>query len=336
MPGLAVRAAAWYLPERAVPVADLPELAALPPPERATCLSLGVDPLPVDDELSATDLAERAARRVMAAAGLTPDDIDALVLIEPRAPDRLLASETTHLQARLETRRALTFSVGGLGCVSITPALLVARGLLAADPELATILVAHGSKPATHRRYRHPVTVVGDSGQAVVVSRDGPVRIRDILVETNGAYWDLFQVEYRDQPSARWREECTNYPRYSFQLAVETRNRLRALAGLALRRNGLRPADVSCYLSQNLSVSTFRIYEEMLGMSIAPACVANLRRYGHLGANDVLLNLYRAIALQQLPDGGCAIVLNASPAAAWSVLVVENGDHTATSTAHYL
>jgi 3-oxoacyl-[acyl-carrier-protein] synthase-3 len=110
-----------------------------------------------------------------------------------------------------------------------------------------------------------------------VVSRDGPVRIRDLLVETSGAYWDLFQVDYRDRPSFRWREECTSYPRHSFQLAVETRNRLQALAGRALRGNGLRP------------------------------------------------------------DGGRALVLNASPAAAWSVLVVENGNPTVDGArAHYL
>jgi 3-oxoacyl-[acyl-carrier-protein] synthase-3 len=170
-----------------------------------------------------------------------------------------------------------------------------------------------------------------------VVSRDGPVRIRDLLVETSGAYWDLFQVDYRDRPSFRWREECTSYPRHSFQLAVETRNRLQALAGRALRGNGLRPEDVACYLSQNLSTSTFQVYEELFGMSIAETCLANLRSYGHLGPNDILLNLYRAIEQGKLPDGGRALVLNASPAAAWSVLVVENGNPTVDGArAHYL
>jgi len=337
MQDIALSAAAWYLPDQYLPVLDLPELGALSETERDTCLGLGIDEILTDDQLTAVDLAERAARLAMAQIGLNHDDIDALVMIESRAPRHLMASEATQLQARLSANRAVTFTVGGLGCVSITPALLVARGLLAADPEMNCILVVHGSKPATHRRYRHPVTVSGDGGQAIVVARQGPVRIRDILVETNGHYWDLFRVDYQDRPSAEWFEECTDMMQYSFKLAVETRNRLRALINLALERNNISQNDVVCYVSQNLSAATFRIYEEWLGIEIADVCRDNLRRFGHLGPNDVLLNLYRAMQHGQLPDGASGIVLNAAPAAAWSVLLVENRDHTnGESIAHFL
>lgn len=337
MSQLALRAAASYLPDHPVPLAELAELTALSEAQRDTCLALGVDQVPADDKLSTVDLAERAARRAMAKVGLSQDDIDALIVIESRAPNLFLASEATQLQDRLGVHRAVTFSVGGLGCVSISPALLTARGLLAADPGMSNILVAHGSRPATERRYRHPVTVNGDGGLAVIASRDGPVRVRDILVETNGHYWDLFRVDYRDRPSATWHEQCSNVPKYSFQLAVETRNRLRALNARALERNGMRQDDVSCYISQNLSVGTFRLYEELLQTTIAGACFDNLRQYGHLGPNDVLLNLYRAIEQGQLPDGGSAVVLNVGPSAAWSVLLVEHGDRTTASpAAHYL
>ena len=337
MQEIALRAAAWYLPDQTLSVSDLPELRALPEAERDTCLGLGIDQILADDQLTAVDLAERAARLAMAQIGLSHDDIDALIMIESRAPRHLIASEATQLQARLCANRAVTFSVGGLGCVSITPALLVARGLLAADPEMSCILVVHGSKPATHRRYRHPVTVSGDGGQAIVVARQGPVRIRDIIIETSGHYWDLFRVDYQDRPSAEWFEECTNMTEYSFKLAVETRNRLRALNNLALKRNNVSQKEVLCHVSQNLSAATFRIYEEWLGIEIADVCRDNLRRFGHLGPNDVLLNLYSAMRHGQLPDGASGIVLNAAPTAAWSVLLVENRDHTkGEGTAHFL
>ena len=334
MGAIALRAAAWYLPPDRVAVADLPELPALPDPHRQTCLSLGIDQVPVAHDLDAVDLAARAAHQALVQAGLSPAELDALIMIEPRAPQALVASEATRLQALLGADRAVSFSVGGLGCTSITPALMVARGLLAADPDLSNILVAHGSKPATRHRYRHPVTVNGDGGQALVVCRDGPVRVLDILVQTSGTYWDLFQVDYRDRPTAQWREECTDLPKYSFQLAVETRERLRALHRWILDRNGLRPADVTHHLSQNLSVSALRFYEESLGTPIADACFENLRRYGHLGPNDVLLNLYTAIGSPQRPDAGSAIVFNVSPAASWSAMLLAAGDSG--RRAHYL
>ncbi|MGH3901425.1 MAG: 3-oxoacyl-ACP synthase [Pseudonocardiaceae bacterium] len=335
MSAIALRAASWYLPADVVAVTELPELATLTDAERETCLALGIDHVSVDPELDAVDLGAHAAHQALADAGLSPAELDALIVVESRAPQAFVASEPTRLQALLGADRALSFSVGGLGCTSIAPGLLAARGLLCADHDMSNVLVVHGSKPATPHRYRHPVTVNGDCGQALVVSREGPVRILDILVETSGKYWDLFRIDYRDRPSAQWREECTNLPKYSFELAVETRNRLRELHRRILDRNGLQPDEISHHLSQNLSVGAFRFYEESLGVKIADVCFDNLRRYGHLGPNDVLLNLYTAIGSQQPPDFSRAIVLNVSPAASWSAMFMAGGDH-ATSQAHYL
>ncbi|RLK09794.1 3-oxoacyl-[acyl-carrier-protein] synthase-3 [Micromonospora sp. M71_S20] len=331
MPGtIAVRTMASFLPERSVAVAELPELAYLGPAERELCAGLGIDRVRTDPELDAFDLAAGAATRALTAAGLAPARIGALVVVESRAPATLMSSAETRLQAYLGAERALTFSVGGLGCVSSTPALLVARGLLAADPDLTDVLVVHGSTPATPRRYRHPVTVSGDGGMAVVVSRDGPLRVRDVLQETDGRYWDLFRVDYRDRPSARWTEQCRDPREYSFQLALESRNRLRAMYRRLLDRNGLTPSDVARHVSHNLSAGAFRFVEETLGVAVASTCRDNLRDLGHLGANDVLLNLATEIGTGRLRGGERAVLVSSSPVAAWSMVLVEfDGDPAA-------
>ncbi|GGV10994.1 ketoacyl-ACP synthase III family protein [Streptomyces spectabilis] len=332
-PATAIRAAACYQPDRVLAVADLPGLAELGDGERETCARLGIDEVRADESLTAFDLAVRAARQALSDADLTAAELGALVLIDARVPDTLMSSAATRLQALLGAERALTFSVGGLGCVSLTPALLTARGLLAADGDLDHVLVVHGSKPPTPLRYRHPVTVSGDGGAAAVISRRGPVRVLDIVQETNGDHWDLFRVDYRDRPSARWREECRDIPQYSFRLAVESRIRLRELHRRLLDRNGLAPGDISRHLSHNLSEGTFRFTEEALGIEISTTCFDNLRRYGHLGPNDVLLNLRTELDRGGLAEGQRAVLLSASPVAAWSLLLVEIGDG---ATTHYL
>lgn len=325
MPAIALRAAAWYLPPTAVSVGDLPELAGLPAVERNVCTGLGIDEIRADDALGPVDLALRASRQALAEAGLEPRDVDALIVVEHRAPEAFVASEVTRLQALLGADRALAFSVGGLGCASLTPALLAARGLLHADPELRHVLVAHGSRPAAPHRYRHPVTVYGDCGQALLVAREGPVRITDILLESSGAYWDLFRVDFRDRPEQEWREVCTDVPRYSFTLAMETRARLADLHHRLLERNGLSPADIGYHVSQNTSLGAFRFHEEALGIPLDAACRDNLRRYGHLGVSDPLLNLYTALDRDEDHRPSRAVVFNVSPAASWSALLVEHG-----------
>lgn len=317
---IALAGSGWHLGDP-VPVELLPEWAELDDAERAACSALGIGTVAVAGTASATDLAAAAARRALAAAAVSETEVDVLITVESRAPETLVSSDATRLQAALGARRAMAFSVGGLGCASLAPALLTAAGLLR-DPAVRTVLVAHGSTPATPRRYRHPVTLNGDSGGALVLTRTGGVRVRDVLLETNGDYADLFRVPYRDRPFAEWREECSDPVAYSFRLAVETRNRLRDLTARLLARNGLTAADVTCYLAQNLSLPSHRNYAEVLGVVLHPACAANLARYGHLGPNDTFHNLHGAA----VPPGSRVVLLDASPTAAWSAVLVETDD----------
>lgn len=319
---IAVRSAAWFLPETRLPI---DRVRALDETERVTRDGLGIETVPADDQLDAVTLAERAARQALDKAGVDAADLGALVMVESRAQETFLSSEATRLQELLGAERATTFSVGGLGCVSITPALLTARGLLAADPDLDNVLVVHGSKPAAAVRYRHPVTVNGDGGQALLLSRTGDVRILDIAQHTNGRYWDLFHVDYRDQPTSQWRERCTDPNTYSFRLAMETRNQLTALLTDLLRKNGLGREDIAGYVSQNLSIGSLRFLADSLDIDLLPVCHENLRQYGHLGPNDVFLNLYTALERKDLSAGDLAVMINVSPVAAWSLLLVETG-----------
>jgi 3-oxoacyl-[acyl-carrier-protein] synthase-3 len=319
--------AAWYLPEREIPVTGL---TALNEAERRSLAGLGIDTVRADDRLSALDLCERAGREVLDRAGLDARRLGALILVESRAPETFLSSEPTRLQHLLGAESATTFMVGGLGCVSVVPALLTARGLLAAEPGLEHVLVVHGSKPAAATRSRHPVTVNGDGGQALLLSRgsrsgSGGVRVRDIAQHTDGRFWDLFHVKYRDRPTSQWREECADPRTYSFRLALETRARLSALLDAMLERNGLCRAEVRGYVSHNLSTSGFRFTEESLDIGLHPVCRENLRRYGHLGPNDIFLNLYTALERKEFAAGDHVVLITASPVAAWSLLLVEIG-----------
>lgn len=327
-PAVAIDAVGRYLPDRTRPVAELPELATLADADRLTCLRLGIDTVAVAADLTAADLAERAARDALESAGQPAAGLGALILVEPRAPETLISSEATRLQHALGAETALVLSVGGLGCVSSTPAILAARGLLAADPGLGPVLVVHGSKPAGEHRYRHPVTVNGDSGLALLLSRshpDAPVRVLDLAQYTNGRYWNLFGLRYRDLPTEQWREECADLPTYSFRLAMESRQRLAELVAGLLARNGLAPADIAGYASQNLSAGGMAFTEEILGITLLPSCRDNLRDLGHLGPNDTFLNLHTALERKELAEGDLAVLINVSPVAAWSALLVEIG-----------
>ena len=303
-------------------ITELPEHAALDEPSRHVYESLGIDTVLVDDAGAAT-LAARAAASALDDAGLRPDDVDALVTVQGRVPELLMTSEATRIQAAVGAARATTFSVADLGCVSINSALLVARALLDSNPSWRVVLVAHGSKPPAPRRFRYPVTVNGDGGVAVVMTRHATPRILDLAIETNGEYWDLYRVDFKDKPEREWAEECKSLKTYSFKLAIESRNRFAALNESVLARAGKTMRDVDHFMMQNLSAGAFRFYEEFFGIELAKACKTNLARYGHLGSMDVPLNLHTAIESGEVSRGDLVLVMNNSPVAAWSTMLVE-------------
>ncbi len=311
---IGIDAISTVLPSRLVSVADLPERAELGEPARDVLDELGIETV-AEAARPAVELAIEAARGTLDRAGLDGGDVDAIVYVEGRAPERLMTSEATRLQAGIAAGRAVTFAVGQLGCVSINAALLTGRALLQGNPAWGTILVAHGSKPPGPRRYRHPVTVNGDGAIAFLLTRWSRPAILDLALETDGAYWDLFGVDYRDRPQPDWVEECSSLRTYSFKLAVESRNRFRELVAQA--------GDVQHHVMQNLSLAAFSFYEEALGVEIARACKANVRRYGHLGSMDVILNLATGAQTGEFSPGDRVLVLNNSPVAAWSTMVVE-------------
>jgi 3-oxoacyl-[acyl-carrier-protein] synthase III len=316
-------AIATHLPGSLVRVEELPEAAALQEPARNVFSKLGIDTVLVDEASDTADLAAGAARAALEAADLAPDDVDALLVVQGRVPPLLMTSEATRVQADAGLTRAMVFSVADLGCVSISSAFEVGASLLAAHPHWDNVVIAHGSKPPTPRRFRYPVTVNGDGGVAVVLRRDARPRILASGLETNGEYWDLYRVDFKDKPVAEWVEECKSLKTYSFKLAIESRNRFTSLNEAVLRRAGVAASDVRHFMMQNLSAGAFRFYEEFFGIEFAKACKTNLARYGHLGSMDVPLNLQTALESGEAAPGDLVLVMNNSPVAAWSSMLVE-------------
>lgn len=307
---------------RRVRVRDLPERMELADEERTLLDNLGIESVVADDSYDGLDLAVEASRRLLADNGLDPKEIDLVLLLEGRAPAQLMASGAARLQAALGASNALAFTLGDLGCVSIAAALEMAQGLLANGRRRA--LIAYGSRPATARRFRYPVTVLGDGGFAITVTADaGRNRILSHRVEVNGDYWDLFSIDVRDKAPGEWRESCKSVQVYSFGLAIESRNRFRRLNERVLEEAGLARDGARHHVMQNISVGAFGFYESFLGIEFADGCFENLERYGHLGPMDVILNLQTGVETGVFKPGDRVLMMNNSPVAAWSSTVLQ-------------
>lgn len=311
------------LPPERIPVAEFAELETLQPAQRQAVAAFGIDTVATAAGRSATDIASEAVRRLLARDDVDDSGIGALIVVGSRAPDYLMSSESTRIAHEAALDVGLSFSVSDLGCVSISAALVTASALMSAHADWSGVVIAHGCVPPGPSRLRLPVTVNGDAGLAVLVRRQPRLRILDIAIDTDGSFWDLFRVEYRDVPQEQWHEHCSDVTRYSFELALQSRARLRKLNELVFARQGLVLSDIDHVVMQNISLGAFHFYEETFDVEIARACYENLRTLGHLGSIDIVANLAAGTDSGEFAEGDRILVMNNSPAAAWSSMVVE-------------
>src|SRR3954471_17300156 len=91
------------------------------------------------EDWAASDLAVRAARQALAAAGCAARDVD-LIVLGTDSPDYLTPATSVVVQEKLGAKNAGTFDVG-CACASFPTGFATAAGLIATNPGIRTVLV---------------------------------------------------------------------------------------------------------------------------------------------------------------------------------------------------
>lgn len=313
----------FHTPGQQVMANSLPEYAGLEGAEKEYFHTCGIQSIRDAGSLGAYELALGAAKGVLAESGLEAGDLDFMLYIRPRIPEKMISSDSTRLQHALGAEKAVAFAIGDLGCADSSMAVKLAIDLLKANRRAQHILIAYGHKQYSPVRFRYPVTIQGDGGVAVLVQRSDTHQVRAVELDMNGKYWDLFQMPYRDRLYADYREECSDPRRYGFELAIESKNRFTDLNQKALEQAGWEKGEINHYLMQNISARAFTYYEQAFEMQLARPCRENLGRFGHLGCADILVNLKTGLEQGLFGAGQKVMLMNNSPVAAWSTLLLE-------------
>lgn len=181
-----IKYVAYCLPEKVVTneaiVNDFPEWSV----EKIT-EKVGVNQRHVaaEDE-TATDLAEKAAIKLIEENNIDKDIIDFVILCT-QSPDYFLPTSACLLQTRLGLRQDIGAFDFNLGCSGYVYGLSIAKGLIAGGiAENVLLLTAE-----TYNKYLHPKdkgnrTIFGDAASATLMSVDGEAEVLDFALGTNG------------------------------------------------------------------------------------------------------------------------------------------------------
>ncbi|MEM1319014.1 MAG: 3-oxoacyl-[acyl-carrier-protein] synthase III C-terminal domain-containing protein [Bacteroidota bacterium] len=320
---IGIKAIAPHIAGAKTALAALPEKAQLQGSQLDYFNSVGIDSVYIEPQYKGYDFARVASAKVLEETGLEGSDIDLIIFIKSRLPEAFIVSEAARLQNDLGAENALAYTTSDLGCTDMSMAIKQAHDFLQANDWAEHVLICYGCKPGAPHRYRHPVTVNGDGGLALIIGRTEDNQILDVELKIDGSYWNLFKMVYQDKVYENYKEELSDERRYGFELALESRNRFLELNENILERNELNKTDIDHFILQNISARAYQFYEAAYEIQIAPVCSTNLARYGHLGPADVMLNYAKGLSHGFFQKGQKVMVMNNSPVAAWSSILIE-------------
>jgi 3-oxoacyl-[acyl-carrier-protein] synthase III len=178
-----------FLPEKVVTNADLEKLVDTSDEWIRTRTGISSRHVAVEGETT-TDLAEHAARRAMAAAGVGPADID-LICVGTTTPDLVFPNVGTLLQDRLDIHGCPAFSLEA-ACAGFLYALSVAdKFVRLGEAKCALVIGAETLTRLVDWTDRSTCVLFADGAGAVVLQPSAEPGIISTHLHADGKYKDL-------------------------------------------------------------------------------------------------------------------------------------------------
>jgi 3-oxoacyl-[acyl-carrier-protein] synthase-3 len=242
-----------------------------------------------------SDLGTEAAKRALAAAGLTPADID-LIIVATATPDQTFPAVATVIQHKLGMIHGVAFDVAAV-CSGFLYALTVADALLAGGAHnRALVIGAETFSRLLDWEDRSTAVLFGDGAGAVVVEaqmQPGTVQDRGILasrLHSDGRYNELLFVD-GGPGSTGTVGRLRMRGKEVFRHAVTN---LSSVMGEVLEAASLTPADVAWVVPHQANLRILEATAKKLGLDPGRV-VVTVDRHANTTAASVPLALDTAV-----------------------------------------
>jgi 3-oxoacyl-[acyl-carrier-protein] synthase-3 len=336
-PSIGIAAVGTYIPRTYITAAEIAAATGIPEQVIATKFGLARKPVPgPDDHTNA--MALWAAQNALAGSEIAPDEIDVVLCTTEEWKEYPLWTAGIKLAYDLGARRAWAIDVQ-MRCGTTIGALKLARGLMLAEPDVKTVLIAGGYRNGDLVDYRNPRSrfmINLSAGGGAILLRKGYPRNRllgtsvivdgsfslDVIVPAGGT---MEPLTAEGIAAGRNRLDVPDPEGMKQRLDTLSMQNFLRVIDEALAQSGHTRADIDYLnvLHMKRSAHDFVLHE--LGLREDQSFY--LSDFGHIGQQDQAVSIKKGLETGRLRDGDLMVMVAAGIGYAWGAGVVQWGSN---------
>ena len=319
-PGVKISALGTYVPPRVLTNADLEKMVETT--DQWIIERTGIRERHIADKGVATsDLAAAAARNVLAARGLKPSDIEAII-VATVTPDMFFPSTACLVQHKIGAKGAWGFDLSG-ACSAFVYALQTGAQFVATGAH-KRVLVIGADVMSSIIDYTDRATCIlfGDGAGAVVLepADDDSLKLIDFIHEVDGSGGCSLYMPGGGSLNPSTHETIDRKMHYVhqdgqavFKYAVR---KMAEVCGKILARNGFQGSEVDAFIPHQANLRIINATADRLNFR-PESVIINISHFGNTTAATIPLGMESAIETGKLKKGD--LVLLASVGAGFTV-----------------
>lgn len=263
--------------------------------------------------VAASHMATEAAKKVLAQCGVSPEEID-LIVVASVTPDMMFPATACLVQDRIGAKNAWGFDLSA-ACSGYVYALTVCAQFVGAGTARKALAIG-SDKMTSILNYEDRATCVlfGDGAGAALVepTADGEDGILDFINDVDGSGGCFLHMPAGgslNPPSHETVDKKMHFVHQEgqqvFKYAVR---RMAEVSSTLLERNGFTSQDVALVVPHQANLRIIKATQERLGVDDSKMMV-NIDRYGNTTAGTIPLGLMDALEQGRLKKGDLVVLV---------------------------
>ncbi len=260
---------------------------------------------------NASDLALPAAKEAVENAGLTPKDIDC-VIVATSTPDMTFPSTACFLADKLGCSKPMAFDISA-ACSGFIYALTIANSFIKSGQFKNVLVVgAEVFSKIIDWNDRSTAVIFGDGAGAVVVSAsEGESDILAAKMKSDGSHWGSLYCPVGEKLKMRGRE--------TFKLAIKS---METASKKALEKAGLTLEDIKLVIPHQANIRIIKALAERLELP-EEKVFSNIHKYGNTSAASIPIAMYEAWKEGKFKKGDYLLLTAFGGGLTWGAIVLK-------------